>query len=250
MLSVIKIGGSVLRDTVSFDAVAGFVSRRLSTNRAERLVVIVSAEYGATDALLEEARSIVPEPSEQALDLLWSTGELRSVARLSLHLQRLGVHAAALNVHQTGLTCAYGRATVRPMLILAALAHTRVAIVPGFLAVRAGGGIRSLGRGGSDLTAVLVAVALRAQQCELVKDVAGYYSSDPHEDPQATPIRELTIAKALDMAAAGCNLVQLAALEAARAASLPLVVRCLSVDSQVTYVHPHATLPAHVAACQ
>jgi aspartate kinase len=250
MLSVIKIGGSVLRDAASFDAVAGFISRRLSADRNERLIVIVSAEFGATDALLDEARSIVAEPSADALDLLWSTGELRSVARLSLHLQRVGVQAAPLNVHQTGLTWADGRATVRPMLILAALAHTRVAIVPGFLAVHAGGGIRSLGRGGSDLTAVLVAIGLRARQCELVKDVAGYYSSDPHEHADATPIRDLTITQALDMAATGCHLVQLAALEAAGAASLPLVVRCLSVDSQVTYVHPHATLPADVAACQ
>ncbi len=249
-LRVVKIGGSVLRDEASFDAVARFIRARLDGDNSERLVVIVSAEFGATDALLEEARAIASEPSPDALDLLWSTGELRSVARLSLHLQRLGVSAAPLNVHQTGLAWADGRTSVRPLHILAALAHARVAVVPGFLAVRAGGGIRSLGRGGSDLTAVLVAIALRAQQCELVKDVAGYYSSDPHESPDATPIRDLTIAEAIAMADAGCDLVQPAALDAAREALLPLVVRSLSADAPITHVHPHATLPAHVAACQ
>src|SRR6476646_1538512 len=108
-LRVVKIGGSVLRDDASFDAVARFIKARLDGNTSERLVVIVSAEFGATDALLEEARAIVSEPSPDALDLLWSTGELRSVARLSLHLQGLGINAAPLNVHQTGLTWGDGR---------------------------------------------------------------------------------------------------------------------------------------------
>ena len=91
MLSVLKVGGSVLRDDASYAATAGFLKGRLSEHADERLVVIVSAQYGATDALLAEAEALTSEPEHHALDLLWCTGELRSVALLALHLQRIGV---------------------------------------------------------------------------------------------------------------------------------------------------------------
>jgi aspartate kinase len=244
MLSVLKIGGSVLRDSASFAAAAAFIGHRLTLSRNERLVIVVSAQEGATDALLEEARAIAADPNGEMLDLLWSTGEVRSVAILGLHLQRLGVEAEVLNVHQAGLSWEDGRVGVRALRVLAALAHARVAIVPGFLAVRAGGAIRSLGRGGSDLTAVLVAIGLRATSCELIKDVAGYYTADPHMRPEAEPIRELSIADALEFAEQGCDLVQREALEAAHRAGLPLTVRSLKADAPVTRVHVCATVSA------
>jgi aspartate kinase len=250
MLSVVKVGGSVLRDAASFAAVADFIERRLASTADERIVVVVSAEYGTTDALLEEAHAITSSPSQEALDLLWSTGETRSVARLSLHLERLGIKAEPLNVHQSGVVSSDGRSTVRALPVLAALGHARVAILPGFLAVRAGGTIRSLGRGGSDLTAVVIAVALGADRCELIKDVGGYYTSDPCLAEDARPIRDLAISNALAMADAGCALVQLAALEAARAAALPLVVRSLAPDAPLTHVHPEDRFPARRVACQ
>jgi aspartate kinase len=247
VLSVLKIGGSVLRDGDSYAETAAFIANRLAATEDERLVVIVSAQYGMTDALLHDARSITDDPSQDALDLLWSTGEVRSVALLALQLQRAGVRAEGLNVHQTGLGWSDGSTSVRPLRILAALAHARVAIVPGFLAVRSGGGIRSLGRGGSDLTAVLLAIALRASRCELIKDVAGYYTADPHLRADAEPIRNLSIDSALAMAASGCDLVQRAALEAARRALLPLTVRSLAPDAPVTHVHSDAACVADVA---
>src|SRR5687768_4244881 len=115
MLSVLKIGGSVLRDDASYAATAEFLRCRLAEHGDERLVVIVSAQYGATDELLAEATSIAAEPGNDALDLLWSTGELRSVARLTLHLQRIGVSAIPFNVHQTGLVAERTTGTaVRP----------------------------------------------------------------------------------------------------------------------------------------
>ena len=172
-LSVLKLGGSVLRDDRSYAAAARFLQTRLALNPDERLVVIVSAQYGTTDCLLAEAQVIASEPSPLALDLLWSTGELRSVAILALHLQKIGVSAVPFNVHQTGLVAAPGGTSVRPERLRAALAHARIVVVPGFLGVTAGGAITSLGRGGSDLTAVLPAAAIRAGACELIKDVAG-----------------------------------------------------------------------------
>jgi aspartate kinase len=248
MLSVLKIGGSILRDAPAFAATAGFLAARLGEDPDERLVVIVSAQHGTTDALLDEARAITAEPSAEALDLLWSTGEVRSVALLALHLQRRGVRADAFNVHQTGLLTSDGATTVRPLRMLAAFAHARIVIVPGFLAVTAGGGIRSLGRGGSDLTAVLVAAALGAGRCELIKDVAGYYTADPHLHADAEPIRHLTVDAALAMARGGCDLVQPAALLAGARHAVPLVVRSLAADAPVTCVHPEAGCAADIAS--
>ena len=237
VLSVLKLGGSVLRDEPSYAAAAAFLAKRLEAHPGERLVVIVSAQYGSTDALLAEAESIVPGPADAALDLLWSTGELRSVALLALHLQRIGINAVPFNVHQTGLVAdrAVGT-TVRPLRLLAALGSARIVIVPGFLGVSAGGTITSLGRGGSDLTAVLLAAAVRADACELIKDVPGYFTSDPHRDTTARPIRRLSFDEALAMADDGCDLVQRAALVAAASASLPLVIRSMDAAAPVTHL--------------
>jgi len=238
-LSVLKLGGSVLRDDASYAAAARFLQTRLALNQDERLVVIVSAQYGTTDDLLAEAQIIANEPSQNALDLLWSTGELRSVALLTLHLQKIGVSATPFNVHQTGLVADRLNGTsVRPRRLQAALAHARIVVVPGFLGVGAGGAITSLGRGGSDLTAVLLASAIRADACELIKDVPGYFTADPHRRADARPIEELTFDEALRMADTGCDLVQRAALTAAHGAALPLVVRSMDAAAPVTYVHP------------
>jgi len=246
MLSVLKIGGSVLRDEASYAATAAFLGCRLAERTGENLVVIVSAEYGATDKLLAEAQAIAGEPDSDALDLLWSTGELRSVARLTLHLQRIGVSAIPFNVHQTGLVaCGLTGTTVRPLRLLAALGTSRIVIVPGFLGVSAGGTITSLGRGGSDLTAVLLATAVRADACELIKDVPGYFTADPHRDTKARQIHDLPIDEALRMADGGCDLVQRAALAAASQAGLHLVIRSMDAAAPVTHVHSRKDRSTH-----
>ena len=242
MLSVLKIGGSVLRDDASYAATARFLAARLAQRDDEKLLVIVSAQYGQTDALLAQAQAVVGRDAgvnNAALDLLWCTGELRSVALLSLHLQALGVSATPFNVHQAGLVACPDRGnttTVRPLRLLAALASSRIVVVPGFLGVSPGGTITSLGRGGSDLTAVLLAAAVRADACELIKDVPGYFTADPHRDAGARPIHDLSIAEALAMADAGCDLVQRAALVAAAAANLHIVIRSMDAAAPVTHL--------------
>lgn len=239
-VSVLKLGGSVLRDAGSYAAAARFLHDRLARTTDERLVVIVSAQYGSTDALLAEAQSIAGASlTDDARDLLWSTGELRSVALLTLHLHRLGTEAVPFNVHQTGLIACAERGsgtTVRPLRLLAALGSARIVIVPGFLGVSAGGTITSLGRGGSDLTAVLLAAGVRARTCELIKDVPGYFTTDPHRDAHARPIQDLSIDEAIAMADAGCDLVQRAALAAAAAADLHIVIRSMDAAAPVTHV--------------
>lgn len=224
---VIKVGGSVLRGPAGFREAARSLARRLDTCPDERLVVVVSAEHGLTDGLLDQAKHYTPEPDRETLDLLWATGELRSVALLTLALQACGVRAAALNVHQNGLLaldCAGEATRLRPSAVLARLDEHEVVVLPGFLAVTADATIVSLGRGGSDLSAVLVAAGLGAGRCELIKDVDGYYEKDPARYPGTPHLPTVDWETALRLADAGCELVQRRALVAARDHRVPLVI--------------------------
>ena len=228
MLAIFKLGGSVLTGLDAYRRAAAVVRPELEDHPSggARLVVVVSAQLGVTNHDLALARSIAPEPDPRALDLLWSTGEQRSVALLTLALQREGIAAVGLNVHETGLRLAED-ITLNPSRLKAALAGCSIVVVPGFLALGAGERIVSLGRGGSDLTAVLIAVALGATRCALVKDVPGYFDEDPATHAHARHIGTLSYSEALAKEAAGCGLVQRAAIEAAARAGLPLIVRSL-----------------------
>lgn len=244
-IAVIKIGGSILRTARSYRRAAAFVRNRWLTAPEEKLVVVVSAQEGATDRLERTARKIVREPDIAALDLLWCTGELRSAALLVLHLQATGVSAAALNVHEAGLTAAgngncavldAGPIRLNPRWIHEALEGHAVAVLPGFFATNAANTIVSLGRGGSDLTAVLLAQGLQASRCDLLKDVPGYFTSDPHRDSAARQIPSLTFDEALALADRGCELVQRGAIEAAARCNLQLVVRSLEESAPSSHI--------------
>ena len=223
-IAVVKIGGSILINAGAYRRAAIFVRSMLRANPEERFVVVVSAQEGATDSLERSARKIHREPNSAARDLLWSTGEIRSVALLTLHLEALGVHAAPLNIHEAGLTLPEtvreaGHIRLNAGRLAGVLADFPVAVVPGFFATNAASQIVSLGRGGSDLTAVLLAEGLRACRCELIKDVPGYFTADPHQDSAARHIPFLSFEQAISMAAEGCNLVQRQAIEAAARAA-------------------------------
>src|SRR5271157_4020505 len=240
-IAVIKIGGSVLTSPRAYRRAAAFVRNHRLVSPHEQLVIVVSAQEGATDRLEREAAKIRPRPERAALDLLWSTGELRSVALLVLHLHSLGISAAALNIHEAGLTVSKngpGETEVRleSQRLLAPLSLHGVAIVPGFLATDSAGAIVSLGRGGSDLTAVIIARGLEARRCVLVKDVPGYFSADPHRDPDARHLPFLTFESALNLADNGCDLVQRRAIEEAARCRLPLIVRSLQEFATVSCI--------------
>jgi aspartate kinase len=240
-IAVIKFGGSILTSPRAYRRAAGFVRNHRLASPHEQLVIVVSAQEGATDRLEREAAKIRPRPERAALDLLWSTGEVRSVALLVLHLHSLGISAAALNIHETGLAVSingHGETDVRlePQRLLAALVRHGVTVVPGFLATDSAGAIVSLGRGGSDLTAVIIARGLEARRCVLVKDVPGYFSADPHRDPAARHLPFLTFESALSLADNGCDLVQRQAIEAAARCRLPLIVRSLQESATVSCI--------------
>jgi len=236
---VVKLGGSVLTEEAAFARAARFLAGRLESARGERYVAVVSAQEGWTDELEREARGIWGEASARALDLLWATGELRSVALMALHLEALGVRAVGLNIAETGLRvnrAAGGGVSLDAGRVRAALGEREVVVVPGFLGTNAEGTIVTLGRGGSDLTAVLLAAGLGAARCELVKDVPGYFSADPHGDAAAVHLPALTYAEALELADRGCDLVQRRAIEAAERAGIPVVVRDLDGSGLITVV--------------
>lgn len=237
---VLKLGGSILTGAKAFRRAAQFLKQRTQSAPGEKVVVVVSAEKLATEKLERRARSIVRSPAVRTLDLLWSTGELRSVALLALHLQAMGVSTVVLNVHETGLqfTNESDRRQSRPSLtglsLKAAVARYVVVVVPGFLASRGDGTIVSLGRGGSDFSAVLLAIGLGAERCELIKNVPGYFEDDPCENARARQLSSLTYKEALQMAKRGCELVQPPALLAAAEANLLLVIRSLDEPAGFT----------------
>ncbi|MFI5177938.1 MAG: hypothetical protein ACHQO8_05230 [Vicinamibacterales bacterium] len=231
-LTVLKLGGSVLTDRKAYRAAAAFLAARAVASGA-RLLVVVSAELGHTDALLAEAQSFSADPDTEALDLLWSTGELRSVALLTLALKAAGVDAAGFNAHATGLRAGRNTVALNPLALRAAIVRHAVVVVPGFLATERQR-LVTLGRGGSDFSAVILAVALGADRLELIKDVDGYFTADPRASPAAELIPHLHVDDALRLAEGGCPLVQRRAVAAARDARLPLVVR--SLTSQGTTV--------------
>ncbi len=250
-VTVLKIGGSVLTGHEGYANAASFLATRLASGAGgpagtaadERFVVVVSAEYGHTDELHQEAKAIASaglapadqvSPDPALLDLLWSTGETRSVALLSLRLRALGASVTGISVHEVGLKVVTGqdRIAFNPLSIRAALAVHRVVVVPGFLAVD-NQRVVTLGRGGSDWSAVLLAASLGAARCELIKDVDGYFTADPNTHADAALIPHLSYATALQMADAGCPLVQRHAIAEAARAQLPLVIRSLASQGTV-----------------
>jgi aspartate kinase len=229
---VMKLGGSILKDDESYRQVARFLVRRLHRCAGEHFLVVVSAQNGQTNELEELARGITSTPEPRALDLLWSTGEIRSVAVLTLHLEDMGVDAVGLNIHEMGLRIGQGwdaRPSVRVVgtEIQRAIDEHAVVVVPGFFGTKEGGAVVSLGRGGSDLSAVLLAKELDTGRCELIKDVAGYYTRDPDRNPDAEYLPWISYETAVQMAESGCELVQALALEEAREGKLQLLVRGL-----------------------
>ena len=249
-VAVVKIGGSILTSARAYRRAAISPATPSESRQTNGWWLWY---WGRREPPIRssKAQAIVAEPARAALDLLWSTGEIRSVALLAMHLQAIGVAAAALNIHEAGLTIPdagheAGRIRLHAGRLCGVLAKYSIAVVPGFLATDSAHAIVSLGRGGSDLTAVLLAEGLRACRCELIKDVPGYFTADPHRDPTATHIPQLSFAQALEFAADGCDLVQRKAIEAASRSGLPLVIRSVSKKGHVSRISNHEIMSASV----
>lgn len=225
---VMKFGGAAVASPDCFGQVADIILNRCQD--FGRVLVVVSAMKDHTDGLIAMARSIHAEPPKRELDMLITVGERVSASLLSMALWAKGKEAVSFTGSQAGLiTCARHSdariVDVRPRRILPHLAAGRVVIVAGFQGVSEQGEITTLGRGGSDTTAVALAAALSAEKVEFFKDVRGIYEKNPKKYPGLEPFRHLDYSQALDIVvASGSKVLHPRCLELARSNSLRLHV--------------------------
>jgi aspartate kinase len=239
-LVVQKYGGSSVADAACVKRVA---QRIVDTKSAGHdVVVVVSAMGDTTDELIELAEQVSPSPPGRELDMLLTAGERIAMAVLAMAIHDLGVQARSFTGSQAGVItdAAHGRARiidVTPGRIRSALDAGAVAIVAGFQGVSEDSkDITTLGRGGSDTTAVALAAALDAQVCEIYTDVDGVFSADPRIVPSARRLSRITYAEMLEMAASGAKVLHLRCVEYARRFDVPIHVRSSFSDRTGTWV--------------
>lgn len=186
-LIVQKYGGTSVG---SLDRIRNVASRLKQTrDQGNKVVAVVSAMSGVTDGLLKMAHELTPNPSERELDVLVSTGEQQSIALVAMALQDLGVPSASVTGRQAGIvtTGSHTRGRILdidPTLMNELLAEDKTLVVAGFQGVTPQGMIHTLGRGGSDLTAIAIAAAIKADVCQILTDVDGVYTCDPRIVPK------------------------------------------------------------------
>ena len=239
-LVVQKYGGSSVADAASIKRVA---QRIVDTQRAgNRVTVVVSAMGDTTDELLDLAQQVSPDPPARELDMLLTAGERMSMAVLAMAISDLGAEARSYTGSQAGLITDryHGQARiidVTPGRIQAALDEGAIPIVAGFQGVAQDTkDITTLGRGGSDTTAVALAAALDADICEIYTDVDGVFSADPRIVPAARQVPFITYEEMLELAAHGAKVLHLRCVEYARRFNVPLRVRSSFTDKPGTLI--------------
>ncbi len=229
-----KYGGSSVADVSRLRDVA---QRVVATAReGHRLVVVVSAMGETTNELMDLARQVTPNPPRRELDMLVSVGERISMALLSMAIQELGLQAISFTGSQCGILTNDSHANarileVRPYRVQDELERGRVVIVAGFQGVSYRREITTLGRGGSDTTAVALAAALSAERCEIYSDVDGVYSADPRQVDGAQHLPEISYEEMQELSLAGAKVLNAQAVEFARKAGIVIYARA-TVDGR------------------
>jgi aspartate kinase len=226
-LIVQKYGGTSVGSPDRIRAVAERVARY--HREGHRLVVVVSAMAGETDRLIKLAQSIHPEPPARELDVLLATGEQVTIALLAMALERLGIAARSYTGHQVHILTdnVHGKARILDIddaRVRGDLDRGLVVVVAGFQGVDEEGNITTLGRGGSDTTAVAMAAALKADECQIYTDVDGVYTTDPRIVPEARRLDRITVEEMLEMASLGAKVLQIRSVEFAGKYRVPLRV--------------------------
>ncbi|MFM8383791.1 MAG: aspartate kinase, partial [Actinomycetota bacterium] len=239
-LIVQKYGGSSVSDAEAMKRVA---SRIVATKKAgHQVVVVVSAMGDTTDELIDLANQITPLPAGRELDMLLTAGERISMALLAMAIKNLGFEALSFTGSQAGVITdsKHGRARiidVTPGRIQEALKQDAIAIVAGFQGISQDTkDVTTLGRGGSDTTAVALAAALEADVCEIYTDVDGVFSADPRIVPAARKLKSVTYEEMLELAASGAKVLHLRCVEYARRFDLPIHVRSSFSNLEGTWV--------------
>lgn len=239
MLIVKKFGGTSVGDK---DRIMN-VARRCAEEYAKGndVVVVLSAMGKTTDILLQQAREINPKAPKRELDMLMTTGEQTSVALMAIALDSMGIPSISLNAFQVRMetTSVYSNARLKKIeteRIRHELNSRKIVIVTGFQGINRYGDYTTLGRGGSDTTAVALAAALHADACEIYTDVDGVYTADPRIVPGARKIDEITYDEMLDLATCGAGVLHNRSVEMAKKYGVPLIVRSSLNDSEGTIV--------------
>ena len=198
--------------------------------KGHQVVVVLSAMGKTTDALINRAQTINPNPPKRELDMLLATGEQTSVALMAMAMARKGVNAISLNAWQVAMhtTSHYGNARFKRIdseRIMNELDSGRIVIVTGFQGINRRDDLTTLGRGGSDTSAVALAAALRADACEIYTDVEGIYTADPRIVPHAKKMKEITYDEMLELATLGAKVLHNRSVELAKKYGVTLVVR-------------------------
>jgi len=244
-LIVQKFGGSSVANVERIQKVAERVVSYYKKNH--NLVVVVSALGDTTDDLIALADKINREPSEREMDMLLSTGEQISVALLAMAIHKLGCEAISFTGAQVGIITDTSHTRARIIKINTdkikrELEKNKIVIVAGFQGVTLNQDITTLGRGGSDLTAVALAKELKADSCEIYTDVEGIYTTDPRIEPKAKKIKEITYDEMLEMASLGAQVMQARSIEVAKKFDVPLHVRSSFTNNPGTMITKEVNL--------
>ena len=239
MLIVQKYGGSSVANAERVFNVA----KRIMRTRMEGndVVVVLSAQGKTTDGLIAKAKEINAKPSRREMDMLLSTGEQQSVALMAMAISAIGGRAVSLNAAQVGIetTHTYSNARIRHInteRIENELDEGSIVLVTGFQGVNAIGDTTTLGRGGSDTSAVALAAALNADMCEIYTDVEGVYTADPRVVPDAVKLDEISYDEMLELASLGAKVLHSRSVEVAKKYNVKLVVRSSMSEAEGTEV--------------
>ncbi|MDP8225420.1 MAG: aspartate kinase [Candidatus Lernaella stagnicola] len=236
-----KYGGTSLG---SIERIREVARRVVATHEAgNEVVVVVSAMAGETDRLLGLAAQITERPNDREVDQLLATGEQVSIALLAMAIESTGHQARSFLAHQVRIRTdnRFSRAniiSIDPDAILDRLGERKIAVVAGFQGVDVEGNVTTLGRGGSDTTAVALAAALKADVCEIYTDVDGVYTTDPHLCPTARKLDRISHDEMLELASLGAKVLHIRAVAFAKKFGVPLHVRCSYNDRPGTWVVP------------
>lgn len=228
MLVVQKYGGTSVGSTERIKAVAERVAKRALAG--DRLVVVVSAMSGETDKLIGLARKISESPDEREMDLLLSSGERISAALTALAIREHGLRAVSFTGRQVGIITdgAHTKARIQKVAgerLMDAIKDGEIPVVAGFQGITETSDVTTLGRGGSDLTAVAVAAAIGADLCEIYTDVDGVYTTDPGMVPEARKLKKISYDEMLELASLGAKVLQTRSVEFAKIYGVSVVVR-------------------------
>ena len=238
-LIVQKYGGTSVGNTDRIKNVAARVAKYRA--QGDQVVVVVSAMSGVTDGLIKLAKDIAPLPSEREMDMLLATGEQQTIALTAIALHTIGVPAVSMTGAQAGIVTdgVHTKAKIHnitPKEVHAALDAGNVVIVAGFQGETQDGQITTLGRGGSDLTAIALAAALKADLCQIYTDVDGVYTADPRIVPTARKLSEISYDEMLELASLGAKVMQSRSVEFAKKYGVVFEVRSSLNDNPGTIV--------------